>query len=285
MEVNREHSFSFNYVCLAPDEQIGLHRQPSWELSYVVNGAGKRLIEGTEESFRRGEVVMLPPEVAHQWIFDRSDTDSDGRISNITVAFTDGFLDGCSSAFPELRPCVERLKRVRFAVKFGGRNAAAIVSILKSMCCQGDVERLASLIRLLPLLSGTEALRVLGERRSTGKEEARLEKIRTYIVCNASRGVSLDDAARHVGMGKSSFCAFFRCATGRTLTAYLNEYRVEQTCRLLRREEVLVSEVCYRVGFADVPHFNRVFKRLMGCSPSRFRTLCRAEAGSAEKAP
>ena len=36
-------SFTFDDVCLAPGEQIGLHEQATWELSYIIVGSGMRL--------------------------------------------------------------------------------------------------------------------------------------------------------------------------------------------------------------------------------------------------
>ena len=77
----KEHSFTFNNVSLTPSEQIGLHRQPLWELSYIVTGSGMRLIGDMTEPFQCGEVVMIPPEIPHCWIFNNNDTDANGQIS------------------------------------------------------------------------------------------------------------------------------------------------------------------------------------------------------------
>ncbi len=36
-------SFHYGYVRLSPLEQIDLHQQETWELSYVINGSGRRI--------------------------------------------------------------------------------------------------------------------------------------------------------------------------------------------------------------------------------------------------
>lgn len=108
----KEHSFTFNNVSLTPSEQIGLHRQPLWELSYIVTGSGMRLIGDMTEPFQCGEVVMIPPEIPHCWILIIIfDTDANGQISNITITFANEFLDNCSSVFPELRRYIESVER------------------------------------------------------------------------------------------------------------------------------------------------------------------------------
>lgn len=266
----QKHSFSFNQVRLAPAEQIDTHRQSSWELSYVVIGSGVRLIGDTAEAFQCGEVVMIPPEIPHGWLFNKDDTDSKGHIFNITITFTDEFLDHCSSVFPELRIYVERLKTIREAVKYDKQRANPIISILKSMREQDDVERLASMIRLLAIVSITDDTQKMGKYKKTDKKQERLNRIRTYVICNASRDISLDDVVRHVGMNRSAFCVFFKQCMGKTFITYLNEYRIELACQLLKQKNMSVSEICYHVGFTNIPYFNRTFKRMKGCSPTQY---------------
>ena len=94
-------SFTFDYVHLDPKEQIGLHHQPSWELSYIIYGTGIRLIGDTNEYFENGEVILIPPHIPHCWYFDGNITDYRGRIANITVKFDNEFLNRCSQCFTE----------------------------------------------------------------------------------------------------------------------------------------------------------------------------------------
>ncbi|WP_103984048.1 cupin domain-containing protein [Parabacteroides chinchillae] len=100
-------SFSYDYVRLSPTEQIGLHRQSSWELTLIVIGSGIKLIGDTTEPFQSGEVVIIPPEIPHCWYFNGNNTDTEGKIVNITLSFTNEFLDHCSLNFPELHQYIE----------------------------------------------------------------------------------------------------------------------------------------------------------------------------------
>ena len=42
-------------------------------------------------------------------------------------------------------------------------------------------------------------------------------------------------------------------------------------CELLKHSQKQVSEICYLVGFNDVPHFNRMFKKAKRMSPKAYR--------------
>lgn len=264
-------SFSYDHVLLSPKEQIGLHRQPTWELTYIVRGSGMRLIGDTTESFKSHEVVIIPPEIPHCWYFDENDTDANGEIENITLTFSTDFLNCCSSSFPEIRRYIHGIKEITEAIKYDESQSKHIACILKSMSKQNVPERLSSIVRLLTIIPLAEKCHIVGRYKKKDLKQERLDMIRIFVTCNAYRNISLNDIVRHIGMNKSSFCAFFRQCTGTTFTTYLNKYRIELACQLLRQKHTSISEVCYNVGFTDLPYFCRVFKKYKYCSPSQYR--------------
>jgi AraC-like DNA-binding protein len=67
------------------------------------------------------------------------------------------------------------------------------------------------------------------------------------------------------------FCKMFKKATGLTFTDYLGRIRVEKAKNLLLNPHLRVSEIAYTVGFQSLTHFNRVFRKLTGESPTDFR--------------
>lgn len=270
MSLSEKHSFSFDSVHLAPDEQIGLHQQSTWELSYIVIGSGMRLIGDTTEPFNSGEVIMVPPEIPHCWYFNSDVMDIRGKIANITITFGKEFLDNCCTAFPELAGYMDELKSKRDAVKFDKEKSDVIIPILEEMADETSAGRVALMIKLLLVIAGNDKEHVVGKYRKVDREKSRLNQIQIYVICNAKREITLDDIAQHVGMNRASFCVFFKKATGKTFINYLNEYRIGLACQLLRQRKMAVSEICYQVGFNNVPYFNRVFKRLTGISPGEY---------------
>lgn len=274
-------SIAYDYVCLSPDEQIPLHRQASWELTYIAVGSGVRLIGGVSESFTRGEVILIPPGMPHCWNFSEEDTDEGGKIVNITLKFRAPLLTACGRTFPELAPAAGELRRMAQgrAVKYGEPASGEIAAALRGMREADDVERLAAFLGLLPTLAqGAAGAVAVGGGPAANTQRERMDSVRVFVECNVSRGIRLDDVARHVGMNRSSFCVFFKQATGTTFVSWLTRYRVSMACRLLRQdgERLHVAEVCYRAGFRDIPHFNRTFRKLMGCTPSKYRAAARA---------
>ena len=85
--------------------------------------------------------------------------------------------------------------------------------------------------------------------------------------------ISLDDIAAEVGMNRSAFCTYFKRHKGMTFSQFVTQYRLNTACGLLKHSQKSVSEICYLVGFSDLPHFIRVFTKEKGVSPGRYRKI------------
>ena len=72
-------------------------------------------------------------------------------------------------------------------------------------------------------------------------------------------------------MNRSAFCSYFKRCKGMTFSQFVTEYRLNTACELLKHSQKQVSEICFAVGFNDVPHFNRIFKKLKGVTPQEYR--------------
>ena len=67
------------------------------------------------------------------------------------------------------------------------------------------------------------------------------------------------------------FCKLFKGATGLTFTDYLARVRIEKAKALLLDRNRRVSEVAYDAGFQSLTHFNRIFRKIVGRSPTDYR--------------
>ena len=67
------------------------------------------------------------------------------------------------------------------------------------------------------------------------------------------------------------FCKLFRQFTAVTFTEFLARTRIDQAKHLLLNPNLRVSEIAFDIGFQSLGNFNRVFKQLVGQSPSDYR--------------
>lgn len=142
-------SVSYDHVLLKPSEQIGLHYWNSWEMSYIVSGKGRRILGDTEEPFCAGEVVLVVPEMPHQWIFSPGETDGDGNIENITISFPADLLSRLSHVMPEFCKMAEWYEHFDASIKFEPAECERIALVLHRMEKESAEERVTSLLQLL----------------------------------------------------------------------------------------------------------------------------------------
>jgi AraC-type DNA-binding domain-containing proteins len=82
---------------------------------------------------------------------------------------------------------------------------------------------------------------------------------------------SLDELCDAAGLSPSQLSARFRRRTGYPPLAYYTRMRMLEACSLLAGSSAKVSDVADRLGFQDPLHFSRVFKKVIGVSPSAYR--------------
>lgn len=85
-----------------------------------------------------------------------------------------------------------------------------------------------------------------------------------------SEALTLADLARHAGLSPNYLSALFHRECGCTFAAYLARKRISRACELLQGGAT-VSEAGAAVGYQDPSQFSRLFKRLVGLPPGRYR--------------
>ena len=102
-------------------------------------------------------------------------------------------------------------------------------------------------------------------------EPPMIRRAKAYIAGHYGDPVRLDEMARTIHVSTFYFCKMFKKVTGLTFTDYLGRVRVEKAKKLLLNPHLRVSEIAYTVGFQSLTHFNRVFRKLTGESPTVLR--------------
>jgi AraC-like DNA-binding protein/ligand-binding sensor protein len=98
-----------------------------------------------------------------------------------------------------------------------------------------------------------------------------ISKARSYIHEHQTEELSLGQVAKAVNMSSYYFCKMFKKVTGINFTDYVARVRIEKSKNLLLNPNLRVSEIAFEVGFQSLTHFNRVFKKVLGQSPTDYR--------------
>jgi two-component system, response regulator YesN len=95
-------------------------------------------------------------------------------------------------------------------------------------------------------------------------------KAMSFIRENYDRNISLDEVASEIGLNSSYFSKLFKDEMKLNYTDYLNRIRIEASKKLLKDGYSLV-DAAQEVGFNDQSYFSKVFKKIEGISPGKWR--------------
>jgi len=130
-----------------------------------------------------------------------------------------------------------------------------------------------SLLRLYPKKSKASASKI-NKESFTEDEKALAEKIEYLIFTEKvyqEPSYSRADLAKECGYSETIISKIFNTAFQKTFPQLMNEQRVEEAKRLLSQTNASVKVISEEVGFNSMPSFNRVFKEIVGASPSAYR--------------
>ncbi len=111
------------------------------------------------------------------------------------------------------------------------------------------------------------------ENAGKTNENKYITDIKAYIFANWNKKLTLDDIAASAHLSPSYSSALFKLHTGKSIIDYIIEIRISKACDLLKYSDLLVSEIADSAGFCDIFYFSRMFKKHMGMSPAKYRSM------------
>jgi AraC-like DNA-binding protein/ligand-binding sensor protein len=108
--------------------------------------------------------------------------------------------------------------------------------------------------------------------REANAESPAITKAKQFIQEHYTEDLKLSQVAAAVFMSTFYFCKTFKKKVGMNFTEFVSRTRIEKAKNLLLNPNLRVSEIAFEVGFQSLTHFNRIFKQMMGQSPTAYRT-------------
>lgn len=103
------------------------------------------------------------------------------------------------------------------------------------------------------------------------QNDVKMQNVLRYINENYIADIDLEGVARIACMSPPHFSRLFRKAYGTGFKEHLHRKRIEKATELLRNPALTVGEIAFAVGYGDLTHFERIFKKTLGSTPSAYR--------------
>lgn len=82
---------------------------------------------------------------------------------------------------------------------------------------------------------------------------------------------NVEDLTREVGISRAQLHRKMKEITGISTGEFIRNLRLEQAARIIREQNVNITQVAYAVGFNNANHFSTIFKRHFGMTPSEYK--------------
>lgn len=237
-----------------------LHRHSYYQVLFPYRGAMRLNIVGERTTVGMAHWALLPAGIEHVFWADQPNS---FLVVDLATPVLAAHAERAAVPVPAdlaLRPIDGRL--------------AALAALLQSEVRAGSLaepllaEALARYVTTAVLLAAAPG-RPLPAPPEPSQRLA--ERVRDFLEQQALGPLTLEAVAAAAGASVAHVQRSFRAAYGLTVIEYLQLLRVRRAQALLRESDMPVEAVAAAVGFASASYFTRLFTRLTGAGPARFR--------------
>jgi AraC-like DNA-binding protein len=238
------------------------HSHPSYSIGIIESGVGGNYYRGNTYFAEPYSIVFMNPDEVHTG-FSVENLPLTYRMFYPSTNFIKKIADDLGvKSFPYFREAVVNDKKLAY-------------KIYKAHCLlENFQDALECETLFLEVLSTaiTHHAEIKVQPIKIRQEEATIRLVKEYLHDNLNRNICLEQLVELTNLNRSYLIRLFRDAVGLPPYAYLTQIRVERAKQLLRKGNS-VADVAFAVGMSDQSHLSRHFKRIVGITPGRYRSM------------
>ncbi|MFC0603008.1 AraC family transcriptional regulator [Winogradskyella pulchriflava] len=246
-----------------------LHQHEEIQLSYIVEGQGALVVGDTVNNYTRGDVLVIGSDIPHVF---KSDKDSEASHM-LSLFFTEKSFGQSFFDLEELKGIQAFFERSKYGFKLNSNQNKAKRLFLQ-LENASKFNHFVILLQLLDLMVNSDYKSLSSfvyDKKYSDVDGDRMRNVFEFTLNNYDKDISLEEVSKIASMTKNAFCKYFKKRTNKTYVQFLNEFRIEMVCKLLKeKSDHSIAEVAYLSGFRNMSNFNRIFKTIKGGTPSLF---------------
>ncbi len=282
---------------------IDLHQHRYYELLIVAGGSCRHMFHNTETLLIPGDVVLVPEHQVHGFSLGGECTyyNCQFRLSEIDPRVVDllshhGFLRSIANDEisgtrlweqsllerehyyhqDQLSSSYELNVTKQGVIHLSPSELSLIISLLQQgLDEQEDQDSNRPLIRVKCLelilieLEKSHSRQYQKYRVCSKEHQKIIADILMYIELHLAETIDFNEIARENAFSPNHFRKIFKNVTGFSPLMYMNRLRIIRACEFIQNHQMKIPEAAEQVGIYDVNYFSRLFKKIMGCSPSK----------------
>ena len=272
MTVNHDDLWSFE------GKNVPIHWHNDLEINLIREGEAVFQVYQKSYRVRTGEGFLLNRNVPHS-----CSSPGNEHVRYSTILVRPDFLYGDFGSDVErkcFQPFLQNSAIPCIYLTGFDENGKEILQKLNQVEEAFDRKRFCYELKIKGLLCEAFAMILYGHRQELTKfvpanlqELERLEKMLNYLNMHFTEVISLQDLADQVHLSREVCCRLFKKMTGKTITGYLGEYRVNKSFSLVQSGQYSMTQITEMVGFSNPSRFASAFRKRFGCNPGEYNSV------------
>lgn len=241
------------------DNMTASHYHEFYEIYYLESGERYHLIDEELYKVTAGQFIIFKPYQLH-----RSYGEENMAFSRILIYFNDEIIDAV-----EIKKVMNELVGV---YQFNSDKNVEFYQLLTNLLKEQEERKEFYKSNMKSLLNQILVLLVRSKlQKQVVFNNNRITKIISYIHQNYRNKITTEGLAKEFFISKWHLCREFKNYTNITIIQYINYTRIIEAQKLLLEDTKSITEISSDVGFDSMTHFERVFKQIVGRTPTQFK--------------
>ena len=244
------------YEDCCPDFVCAPHIRKYYLIHYVTKGNGYYEVNGNKFSVSEGDIFIIHPNTLISYYSP--------DIEN-TWSFCWFGFGGSDAEYWLNESGINETDYIKHIM-----NPTLLSTVMNCVDYMSCNENSLSQVTLAGHLSA--ALNAISASSGSKKHSSvgQVDRAVRFIEYNYMRKITVCDICAHLGLERSYFYRIFKNYTGSSPEQYLMKYRIKKACELLKLGKYTVTEVALYTGIQDIYYFSKLFKSVVGVSPSKY---------------
>lgn len=231
-------------------------------LIYCVDGEGKVQVDNQDFVIKQNQYIVIPKNIAHNY------------KSSITKPWTIYWLHFAGEKASLFVNAIVRSCEVSSKIEDRFTDRIFLFDeIYKNLTTGYSNENLEYANTCLWHVLGSLKYSSQFKSQNEFKKNSSINKCIEFIKNNIDRQMTVSELAAYSGFSESHFSLLFKKKTGQSPLNFSIYHKIQYACHLIEFSDSKVSDIATQLGYEDPFYFSRIFSKVMGVSPIKFKKM------------
>lgn len=265
------HANTYDAPCV-----VSYHWHNETEIIIVEQGEVIIMVDGYTTIGKENEIFFINPHQLHQVIIEKEGS------RYFSFVFSMKWLDFKVEDYVQTAILEPLKKDLGFVLKVAPsfschqsllRELRSLKQIFQMQPQNFQLMIKLNLYRIILIMDANQMLVSNASHMAMGHTSSaiRIQELMGFITEHYQEHITLKQAAEIMHMSTKYFSSFFSKTFLISFVQFLNNYRIDQACILLKTTDLPILEIALEVGFENISYFTKKFKELKGTTPKEYR--------------